>query len=154
MENIIDVASRIERKLQDQITEINRIRDKALIVAAFGLTASSTFFTLLEGLVHIYKGIMIGSILISLIGVFILIYVGVQYKLNRGLTSKKLEDLIEKRDLNSFFENDIAANLRSFNDNLVFLNSARKLLNIGIQTQGIVVLIMGLVFYLNQIFNV
>ncbi len=152
MKDAKDIAARVERKLLEQTSELNFVRNRLLGVAGYGIA----FLTMvIEGLSQpttLTKAIIGASILLSLLSISFAIYASYVIPLHRGMTSKFMRDLLNDDNKNDeFFTNDISVNLTCFELNTPILRRLHKLLNLGITVQAVVTLMIGITWFFNII---
>jgi hypothetical protein len=156
MEDIKDIASKSERKLIEQTSEFNILRDRSLVVSGFGIAILTAIFSFWTNIIEPWNHIIIAISFISLISISVMIYSAFSNPLNRGMDSNCLKNILENPDRNSedFYLNEIAYNLESFKDNTSLLKRLQYRLNAGLIVQTIVSFVFGIAIYFNQIANV
>lgn len=152
MDNLLEIALKTERKLNEQTTEFNILRDRSLIASAYGIALLTAIFTFWNNYGEYSIIVMTVIALVSLISIAILVNGAVSNPLSRGMNSEMIKDLIENpsNDDNSYYLNEISYNLQSFEDNMKMLTRIQSKFNIGIITQVSITVITGVITYLNN----
>lgn len=153
---IIEISLRIERKLKEQTSEFNILRNRVFVVAGFGIALLTMIFSVWGTVQLPYTYFVLGAALISFISISIMLYAAFTNELDRGMNTKFMKQLIEdgineKEKINEFFLNDISYNLDSFETNSPKLRSLQYKLNCGIISQASVSLLIGFSMYFNSI---
>ncbi|MBN8693670.1 MAG: hypothetical protein J0L69_10770 [Bacteroidetes bacterium] len=153
MDDAKDIAARVERKLNEQTSEFNVLRDRILAVIGFTLALLTLIFSSLEKLSQTINLILAVPILFSLIFLAILIYALITNPISRGMDTVLIKELIEDENKteNDFFLHDISYNLDSFKDNAPKLERLRSRLNWALVIQAFVAIFFGLCTYFNNI---
>ena len=153
MDNIKDIAARIERKLNEQASEFNILRDRVLAVIGFSIALLTLIFSSLEKLKPAIDLILAVPILFSLISLATLIYATITNPISRGMDTVLIKELIEddKKTDSDFYLHDISYNLDSFKDNAPKLEKLRNRLNCALAIQAFVAILFGLCTYFNNI---
>jgi hypothetical protein len=150
MENLVEIASRVERKLNEQTAEFNLLRDRLMIVCGYSIAILTMVFTHWDKYKSPFTFVLTGAVLISLVSVGFLVYAGFIIPVNRGMNSEKIEELIDNDNKDGeFFLTDISYNLDSFKENAPKLKGLQKKLNWGITAQAFVTFMIGISTYFN-----
>lgn len=150
----IDIASRVERRLNEQLSEFNILRDRIMAVIGFSIGLMTFVFSYIDQINSPFFYLVIALTLISLISIAILIAGLLSEPLSRGMNSDLMKSVIETNtDKDAFFNHDISYNLESFQENAPKLEKVRNKLNYGLLVQAIVSVLLGLCIYLNNCTN-
>jgi hypothetical protein len=154
MENLIEIALKTERKLNEQTSEFNIVRDRSLIVSSYGVALLGAIFTFWNNFGEYSSLIMTAFTFISLISISIMIFAAFSNPLSRGMDTMTLKNLVENpsnEEYEDYFLNEISFNLESFEDNSTLLRSLQLKFNFGILTQAVITILSGIITYFNCI---
>jgi hypothetical protein len=152
VDNIKDIAARVERKLIEQTAEFKIIRDRILAVIAFSIPLLALILNSLKNLKPTIDFVLAVPILFSLISIAVLIYSTITNPISRGMDATLIKELIEdkKKTDEDFFMHDISYNLDSFKDNAPKLEKLRNRLNFALVVQAVVAVLFGFCLYFNK----
>ena len=148
--NKTNIAARVERKLNEQTSEFNILRDRIMAIIGFSIALMTFIFSYIDKIKSPSGYFVIALSLISLISIACLICGLFSKPINRGMQADFMKNKIEQGDEDAFFDNDIAYNLDSFKDNSPTLERIREKLNYGLLVQAIVSILLGLCICLNN----
>ncbi len=154
MKIIKEIALKTERKLNEQTAEFNMLRDRSLVVAAYGVALISAIVTYINKFGENLFIILTISSILSLCSIAIMLYASFSKLLNRGMDSGSIKKIVENRLVDSFkkyYIKEISYNLESFEENRSMLKSLQLKLNFGLLTQAIITISYGIITYLNYL---
>lgn len=153
MNELIEIAAKTERKLTEQTSEFNILRDRILILSAYGIALITAVLSFWGNLNEIPAMIIAGAGVISLISISIILFAAYSNPISRGMETSLIAELVENEENTSedFFLHEIAYNLKSFEENIPMLKKIQWKLNFGLIVQTIVTAIIGASVYFNNI---
>lgn len=153
MEDLEYIALKTERKLDGQVNEFDKLRDRVLVVAGYGLALLTGVFSFWDNVKEPFTFILMGAFLLSIVTIGILIYAAFSNPINRGISTGLIEEILENQERSDmdFFLHEIAYNLESFNINKGMLTKLQYKLNFGLTAQTAVTILIGIAIYFNNI---
>lgn len=154
MKIIKEIALKTERKLNEQTAEFNKLRDRSLVVAAYGVALFSAIVTYINKFGENLFIILTISSILSLCSIAIMLYASFSKLLNRGMDSGSIKKIVENRLVDSFkkyYMKEISYNLESFEENRSMLKSLQLKFNFGLLIQAIITISYGIITYLNYL---
>lgn len=154
MEYLKEIAFKTERKLNEQTTEFNILRDRTLVVSTYGVALLSAIFAFWNNFGEYSILILTVLAFISLFSISIMIFTAFSNPLNRGMDTLMIKNIVENHsddEYEIYFLNEISYNLESFEENAALLSNLQLKFNLGILTQAIVTFLCGIITYFNYL---